>query len=429
MGVHRNRAILVALTFALLVALPTTLSASPTRPYAASTPDAPTRDQAGMDMLRRSAKLVAGDAVPYGSFGQAVAVSADGATAIVGAPRIQANFTNRGAAYVFTRVGATWTQQQILMPSASEPGDCFGFAVAVSADGATIVIGAPAITLFDNEPNPATNAAYVFARDGATWTQRQTLIAGDTAHGDFYGIAVAISGDGATTAVGATATKGDTGAAYIFARGSGGWTQQRELSADDGAPKDNLGSALALSGTGDTAVIGAGAKNAGTGAAYVFARGGDGWTQQRELRAGDGAPKDLFGTSVAVSTTGTTAVIGAPQHALGEYAPGAAYVFARDDDDWSQQAQLVPADTMTAKDFAYAVTLSGTGNTAVIGEYGGAADVFTRTGASWSQQQRWADGGSATFFGSAVALSADGSTVLIGAPTEGDRGAVSVYSP
>lgn len=433
---HRNRAILGVLIVTLFVATPANRLLSPQTSIASSAALATraTDGPGGMAALMQSAKLVAGDAVSYGSFGIAVAVSADGATAFVGAPRIQANFTDRGAAYVFTRVGALWIQQQILIPSEAEPGDCFGFAVALSADGATAIIGAPAITLFDDEPNPATNAAYVFTRDGATWTQRQKLTASDTTHGDFYGYAIAISGDGTTAAVGALAKKGGSGAAYVFARGDV-WAQQQELTADDGAPRDTFGNAIALSGTGDALVIGAEAKDATTGAAYIFTRDGTTWSQQQKLLASDAAPKDFFGNSVAVSADGTTAVIGAPQHTMGESVRGAAYVFSRGGNGWSQQAQLFAADTITSTgtiaedEFAYVVALSGTGDTVVIGEYGGAAYSFTRSGTSWSQQQRWASKAPAGFFGSSVAMSAGGSTVLIGAPTEGDMGAVYVYSP
>lgn len=195
---------------------------------AVAPPDGTPPDRVGMAALMQRARLVAGDAVPYGSFGHAMAVSADGTTAIVGAPRIeeamrgvsqsQATSTDTGAAYLFTRTGAVWTQQQVLIPVESTPGDSFGLAVALSGDGATAIIGAPAIIGFDEGKNPASNAAYVFTRSGATWTQGQKLTASDLADGDDYGYAVAVSADGTTAAVGAPGKDGDTGAVSVFLR-------------------------------------------------------------------------------------------------------------------------------------------------------------------------------------------------------------------
>jgi len=353
-------------------------------------PDGTPPDQVGMVALMQRARLVAGDAVPYGSFGHAMAVSADGTTAIVGAPRIegamrgvsqiQATSTDTGAAYLFTRTGSLWTQQQVLIPVESTPGDSFGYAVALSADGATAIIGAPAIIVFDEGKNPASNAVYVFARGGDRWTQQQGLVAADATGGDGFGYP------------------------------------------------------LGLSGNGETVVIGAAGKNAKTGAAYIFTRDGTVWSQQQEVVASDAVRGALFGSVVAVSGDGATALIGASGHQIGNTIPGAAYVFTREGDRWTQQAQLLLNGGSDR--FGYAVALSGTGETAVIGEPGvimPTAFMFARAGTSWSQQQPLSYNGpghsSLAFYASAVAMSADGTTVLIGAQTEGDQGAIYVFGP
>ena len=407
-------------------------------------PDGTPPDQVGMVALMQRARLVAGDAVPYGSFGHAMAVSADGTTAIVGAPRIegamrgvsqiQATSTDTGAAYLFTRTGSLWTQQQVLIPVESTPGDSFGYAVALSADGATAIIGAPAIIVFDEGKNPASNAAYVFTRSGATWTQRQKLTASDLADGDDYGYAVAVSADGTTAAIGAAGKDGVTGAVYVFARGGDRWTQQQGLVAADATGGDGFGYPLGLSGNGETVVIGAAGKNAKTGAAYIFTRDGTVWSQQQEVVASDAVRGALFGSVVAVSGDGATALIGASGHQIGNTIPGAAYVFTREGDRWTQQAQLLLNGGSDR--FGYAVALSGTGETAVIGEPGvimPTAFMFARAGTSWSQQQPLSYNGpghvSLAFYASAVAMSADGTTVLIGAQTEGDQGAIYVFGP
>ena len=388
-------------------------------------------DPAAADALMQAVELTATDTAVYDSFGWAVAVSKDGATAVIGAPGILENGTKRGAAYVFARSGTTWTQQQKLIPGEGEPGDSFGFAVALSADGTTAVIGAAAITLY--EEIPATNAAYIFTRSGTAWTQRQKLTGGDTAHGDGFGYAVAISGDGTTAAIGAPAKNGGTGEAYVFARDGDRWAAPQGVTASDAAGRDNFGGALAMSGDGGTLVIGAGDKDGGVGAAYVFARGGATWSERQELVADDAAAKSYFGIAAAISTDGATAVVGASGHAVGDYTPGAAYVFARSGDRWNQTQTLAPSDPRAGTTFGWAVAVSGAGDAAVIGQYGDAAYLFTRPDTSLIQWQQLADNAPGsdnhfTHFGSAVAMSADRTTVLIGAPTHGDLGAAFVFT-
>ena len=153
-----------------------------------------------------------------------------------------------------------------------------------------------------------------------------------------------------------------------------------------------------------------------------------------ELTATDTAVYDSFGWAVAVSKDGATAVIGAPGTLENSTKRGAAYVFARDGDRWNQTQTLAPSDPRSGNTFGWAVAVSGAGDAAVIGQYGDAAYVFARPDTSLIQRQQLADDapGSAnhfTHFGSAVAMSADRATVLIGAPTHGDRGAAYVFSP
>ena len=126
------------------------------------------------------------------------------------------------------------------------------------------------------------------------------------------------------------------------------WTQQQELTASDAAMNDDLGFSVSVSG--DTAVIGASGVNNGQGAAYVFVRNGGVWTQQQKLTASDGAAQDMFGTSVSVD--GNTAVIGAH----GQRCQGAAYVFVRNSGVWTQQQKLTAA---TGSLFGFSVSVSG----------------------------------------------------------------------
>ena len=202
--------------------------------------------------------------------------------------------------------------------------------------------------------------------------QQQKLTASDGAALDFFGYSVSVSGE--TAMVGAISKNHGQGAAYVFVRSGGVWSQQQELTASDGASNDAFGNSLSVSG--DTAMIGAYVKNSQQGAAYVFVRSGAVWSQEQELTASDGAANTRFGFSISVS--GNTAVIGSPWNLS---AGGAAYIFVRGSGTWSQQQELTAADGVVPDQFGLSVSLSG--DTALIGarfknNNQGAAYVFVR---------------------------------------------------
>jgi len=261
-------------------------------------------------------KLTASDAASSGEFGWSVAISDD--TAVVG------NAASEGAAYVFVRSGGVWSQQQKLVGSDTASGDEFGTSVAVSGDTALVGAG------FDDDAGNASGSAYVFVRVGGVWSQQQKLTASDAATLGLFGVSVALSSDTAVIgAVGDDTGGSVSGAAYIFTRSGSVWSQQQKVTASDAAANQSFGAAVAISG--DTAMIGAtGDTGAGTGsgAAYVFARSAGIWTEQQKLTASDAGSFDVFGWSVAIS--GDTAVAGAPFHSVGGGISGAAYVFEPD---------------------------------------------------------------------------------------------------
>ena len=331
----------------------------------------------------QQAELTADDGGTDNSFGRSVAIS--GSTVVAGA-------SAKDAAYVFARSGGAWSQQADLTAADSSPGGIFGSSVAIS--GSTAVIGAPLNT-------SATGAAYVFARSGGAWSQQAELTAADGSAGDVFGSGVAISGS--TAVVGASGKNTDAGAAYAFVRSGTAWSQQAELTADDGAEFDQFGESVAVSGS--TAAVGANFKDSGTGTVYVFARSGTAWFQQAELTAADGVSGDDFGASVAVS--GPRVVAGA--YAENSYA-GSAYAFGLP----SQQAELTAADGVSGDEAGDSVAVSG--STAVVGAPGkNSAYVFVRSGGAWSQQAELTtpDGMPGDEFGASVAVSS--STVVVGA--------------
>jgi prepilin-type N-terminal cleavage/methylation domain-containing protein len=252
----------------------------------------------------QQAKLVPADGAASDYFGYAVAVDAD--TIVVGAYKDDDKGSASGSAYVFTRTGGTWTQQAKLVPADGTAGDYFGFAVAVDAD--TIVVGAYG----DDDKGADSGSAYVFTRTGATWTQQAKLTAPDGTANDYFGHAVAV--DAGTIVVGAYGDddKGDySGSAYVFTRTGGTWTQQAKLVPADGAAYDDFGTAVAINA--NTIVVGAHKdddKGTDSGSVYVFVRTGATWAQQAKLTAPDGTAGDWFGRAVAVD--GDTIVVGAP---------------------------------------------------------------------------------------------------------------------
>jgi len=339
----------------------------------------------------QQAELTASDGAQNDQFGDSVSLS--GTTALIGAPyHTVGSNTKQGAAYVFTESGGSWTQQAELTASDPDngydaPGDQFGDSVSLS--GTTALVGALYHTVGSNSTQ---GAAYVFTESGGTWSQQAELTASDGAPSDLFGSTVSLSGT--TALVGATyhtvGSNTEQGAAYVFTESGGSWTQQAELTASDGAPGDWFGDSVSLSGT--TALVGARYHTVGSntkqGAAYVFTESGGSWTQQAELTASDGTAYDYFGTSVSLS--GTTALIGAWGHTVGSnFQQGAAYIFTESGGTWSQQAELTASDGAPSDLFGSTVSLSGT--TALVGApyhtvgsstYQGAAYVFGTSAAT-----------------------------------------------
>ncbi|MBN2243444.1 MAG: FG-GAP repeat protein [Acidobacteria bacterium] len=365
-------------------------------------------------------KLTASDGAAGDYLGRSVAISGD--TVVVGADYDDDKGIDSGSAYVFVRSGNAWSEQQKLTASDGAAGDYFGWKVAVSGD--TVVIGAYG----DDDKGIESGSAYVFVRNGGSWSEQQKLTASDGAEGDYFGDSVAISGD--TVVVGAD-YDGDngveSGSAYVFVRSGGSWSEQQKLTASDGAAGDFFGWNSAIDE--DTVVIGAyGDDDTGveSGSAYVFVRSGGIWSQQRKLTASDGAEGDYFGDSVAIS--GDTAVVGADYDDDSGFESGSAYVFVRSGGAWSQQQKLTASDGAAGDYFGWSVAI--TGDTVVIGaDYdddkgtnSGSAYVFVRSGGTWGEQRKFtaSDGAAGDNFGRSVAVSPD--AVVIGAFGDDDRG-------
>lgn len=439
-----------------------------------------------------------GAALPASSTGASVAIDAHLADWATTRYRVKAcNAAGCGTSAEVGVAGRALQAIGYLKASNAEAGDAFGTAVALSGDGLTLVVGAPAERSDGSDPSDNSTtyagAVYVFTRSGSTWVQQAWLKASNPGTNDKFGSSVAISQDGSTIAVGAfgeasastgvNGPQGDdsaanAGAVYVFVRSGPGWTQQAYLKASNAEANDAFGSKVALSADGSTllasapneasAVPGNASDNSapGSGAAYVFVRNGATWTQQAYLKAGNataqagGITAPVFGTAIALSADGSTAVIGAPGESSdatsvaanstglggsnqGAPGAGAGYVFGRTGSTWTERAYLKASDSSVQWMFGQAVSIDASGTRIAVGAPGatltmnlagpppstatlnsaGATYVFTRGPSTWTEQATLtaANPDINDFFGSAVALSADGTSLSIASFGEGTQ--------
>jgi hypothetical protein len=351
--------------------------------------------------------------------GTAVAVSADGNTLIVGG---MPQNSSDGATWVFTRTGGVWTQQGPELIGTGG-GNSQGRSVALSADGNTALVGGPG--------NGGNGGAWVFTRSGGVWTQQGAKLVGSGGVGStFLGTAVALSADGNTALVGGNGDSSFAGAAWVFTRSGGVWTQQGGKLVGSGATGNAFqGAAVALSGDGNTAIVGGLQDSGAAGAAWVFARSGGVWTQQGSKLVGTGTTGGVAaqqGRSVALSADGNTAIVGGNNDGT---QVGAAWVYTRSGGVWTQQgSKLVGTGFVGTSLQGFSVELSPSGNMAILGGRGddpsgsvatGAVWVFTRSGGVWTQQGNKLFGSGASNKanqGSSTALSCN--TLVTGGPSD-----------
>ena len=402
-------------------------------------------------------------------FGRSVALSADGNTLAVGAFEESSSATGvngdqtdnlagfSGAVYVFARSGPVWEQQAYIKASNTDAIDRFGRSVSLSADGNMLAVGATderssATGIngdqFDNSAFRA-GAVYVFTRSGSLWEQQAYVKASNTEVDDLFGLALSLSADGNTLAVGAiredssaTGINGDqadnstpdAGAVYVFTRNGSLWEQQAYIKASNTDEFDGFGARVSLSEDGNTLAVrafnefssatginGDQTDNQATtaGAVYVFARSGSVWEQQAYIKASNTDELDRFGSGVTLSADGNTLAVGATgedssatgingNQADNTFAEGsgAVYVFTRSGSVWEQQAYIKASNTDGGDTFGISISLSANGNTLAVGasnERSGATGingdqnenlapsaggvyVFRRMGSLWEQQ-------------------------------------------
>jgi hypothetical protein len=382
-------------------------------------------------------------------FGHVVTLSADGNTMAVSAyfeasgakgingDQADDSIPQAGAVYVFTRRGATWSQQAYIKASNTGEagtdgnfgdGDQFGFALSLSDDGNTIAVGANtedsnATGINGNQADNSmvsAGAVYVFTRTGTTWAQQAYVKTANTFGGVQFGYSVALSADGNTLVASSFDEGGSSrvingpydrmrngsGALYVFTRAGGSWTQQAYLKASNAEAGDSLGVIVSISDDGNTIASGSldedcmatgvnptqpcdddRVSDTSVGAAYVFVRSGTTWTQQAFIKPSNSGKDDWFGSRLQISGDGNTLAVSAQLE--DSVAQG---INGKQDDDSAQEA--------------------------------GAVYLFSRTGAAWVQKAYIKGSNNEAFdeFGSSAALSRDGRTLAVGARGE-DSGA------
>jgi len=357
-------------------------------------------------------RLLPDDGGAGDNFGAAVAVTPDGRSALVGAPRDGGpNGANAGSAYHFEWTGGEWHQRAKLAAPDGNADDQFGSGVALSTDGRTALVGAR----FDDDPNGERGgSAHAFERADGEWVHRATLAPADGSPAGFFGAQLTLSGDGRTafvTAVGEREPNGNqAGAVHVYRRADGGWTRDATLVADDGDEDDLFGFGLGVADGGRTAVVGAigdedpngttGDLFGGAGSAYHFERANGRWHQRAKLVPEDGDAGDQFGAAVALSPDGGTAFIGAfTDDDPNGGGAGSVYVFERTGGTWERTQKLAAGDGDSGDGFGRALATVAGGDLLLVGaegdddpngEDGGSVYAFERTGEGWRQRAKLA---------------------------------------
>ncbi len=433
-------------------------------------------------------------------FGWVVALSGDGSTLAIGArnedgsgvgvePSADNGISNAGAVYVYRHDGEEWLGPQYIKSSNTGLDDAFGHALALSADGNTLAVGAYAEdgggtgvgASSDDSANDA-GAVYVYRYDGSAWLSPQYIKASNTGANDQFGRAVALSGDGNALAVAAAGeasgstgvgagvdeSANEAGAVYVYRYDGSVWQPPQFIKASNTGAGDKFGASIALSSDGSTLAVGAiyedgsgtgtGAisddSTSNAGAVYVYKYDGSTWLAPQYIKASNSGLGDYFGYAVALSGDGNAMAVGAifedgngvgvgSATNDGAIAAGAVYLYHYDGSAWQNPHYIKASNTGAGDNFGCAVALSTDGITLAVGAYGeqgsgaglgsisddtaslaGAVYVYRHDGSGWqaSRYIKASNTGIGDYFGSAVSLSGDGRTLAIGADGEDGSG-------
>ena len=332
-------------------------------------------------------------------------------------------------------IGVGWnTTGTKIQASDVQSGDQFGTSVSTNSDGTKVIVGA----FYEDTGGSNAGSAYIFAYDGSSWTQEAKIQASDIQSGDYFGVSVAMSGDGTKVIVGAyhEDTGGaNAGSAYIFAYDGSSWSQEAKIQASDIQVTDYFGYSVSMNSAATKVIVGAYTEDTGgsnAGSAYIFAYDGSSWSQEAKIMASDPALDDYFGYSVSMNSAATKVIVGAYGEDTGGLSAGSAYIFAYDGSSWTQEAKIQASDIQAGDYFGYSVSMSGDGTKVIVGanleDSGGAnagsAYIFAYDGSSWTQEAKIqaSDIQANDQFGASTTMNSDGTKVLVGAYVEDSGG-------
>jgi hypothetical protein len=361
----------------------------------------------------------------------------------------------------------TLVELRRIAPSDGVAGDIFGHVVSIDSLGDYIVVGSPYAPIGANYNQ---GAVYIYYRSNGNYTQQAKLLASDGGADDHFGTSVSINSTGNILVVGSNfAAVGSNlyqGAAYVFTRSGTTWTQRAKLTASDGTANNFFGASVAINAVGNYIAI----TSYGSTSAYIYTGSGVTWTQQAKVTpsvvlvgqqnlalnsAGDylvvtnsvykrtgttwaleqtiAAPigsSIYFGWSTAINDTGDCIAISDwNSTATTITSAGAVYMYSRTGTTWTLQQKLNAIVPTTGDSFGYAVSMTPDANTIMIGAIGydpldpainnaGSVYIFDKIGSTWTQQQILLAGNrvAGDGFGYTVDINSDRSTLVIGAP-------------
>ena len=261
-------------------------------------------------------------------------------------------------------MGSSVHFQEKLSAPGAQLGDKLEWAAAISGDGERIVVGSSY-----NNAEAAGGSAHIFKWDGIGWSLEDALVAPDGILWDYFGWAVAIDHRGERVAIGSDDGGLGRGSVYIFHRNDTEWLLEQKLHASDGASGNYFGQSVAMTSDGSTVVVGCPYDDdhgADSGAAYMFSRSGRSWSEIEKLTPPDSVAGDNFGDAVAISDTGIV-VVGSPFHDDEDSIGGAVYLFQPQNESREVGTKIIAPGSLLGRRFGKSVAISRSGVRIAVG--------------------------------------------------------------
>jgi len=378
-------------------------------------------------------------------FGTDVALTSDGSILMVGARLDDTASTDSGAIYFYDRINDGFQYQQSLLPKTPTAEDRFGRAIALNSTGDMMIVGA---FCDDDDTDPTTypglGSAYVFIRNGSTWTQVQKIIPSAKTAWAWFGIDVAVSQDGAIAVIGCPGELSggvSKGGFYYYKNVNGSWVETAKVFSPDGVSGDQFATSVTLDASGSYLIVGCAKDDTAAlngGSIYIYTRSGDTWTFQQKITSPESEAEGYFGYRTAVNGDATAMAVGCySKDVSGLTDSGAVYYYTRSGSAWTYRTRITSPRSAAGAGFGLGLAMTQDGNTLYVGAFNdlnkGAVFIFNRNGYVWNYDRELTDPlpMSLARFGIGLALSGDGSILAVGADNASETllraGRVNVY--